>query len=450
MEGLAQAEPTIAQALGRFAEIAERQMSLLAQNPAKTDHKSQSKAVDCPTGQSTNNPPVQPDNTSSPAVQNPSMAPLFSVLADEYLEIRKGGGAEKGALSTARLRLDTFIELVGDRPLDQYHPIDLQNYVNELQYVPVELTRQGDNTEELKKMGLQAALAKNKEERCYEPLGIKTMQDGYFQIVSAVINNAVGLRRLTNPFSGYRIRWPSDAKPSVEREALDYERLDKIFKLGVASGYLDDALLPPLALLSTRRIGILPFLRGCDFDEKHGVDIVRVNGIIFDKAKEKYIRVPYKTTKSLKFFVLHDLFRRIGFVDWAKAQGDEPIFRKLAQLEDPADAVSKRVNRLLQKAGAIGKNIEVCHSLRHGAKDMLIDEDVDDETTRLQMGHGASDDHADYGRREALRRKQCQELAHFELPKEIGWSVFEGLDFEAMASRPRAVGRPKRSSVAED
>jgi hypothetical protein len=323
---------------------------------------------------------------------------------------------------------------VGDRPLDQHRPIDLQNYVNDLQYVPVELTRQGDNTEALKRMGLIAAPAKNKAERCYEPLGIKTMQDGYVQIVKATINNAVGLRPLKNPFAGYKIRWPADAKPSVEREALAYERLDRLFKLGADSGYLDDALLPPLALLSTRRIGILPFLRGCDFDTKHGVDIVRVDGIMFDKAKKKYVRVPYKTTKSLKFFVLHDLLRRIGFVDWAKAQGDEPIFRMLAQQEDPADAASKRVNRLLQKAGAIGKNIELCHSLRHGAKDMLIDEDVDDETTRLQMGHGAKDDHTEYGRREALRRKQCQELAHFALPTEIDWSVFEGLDFESMAS----------------
>jgi hypothetical protein len=49
-----------------------------------------------------------------------------------------------------------------------------------------------------------------------------------------------------------------------------------------------------------------------------------------------------------------------------------------------------------------------------------------------------------YGERSALRRKQCRELAHFELPKEIDWPMFEELDFEAMASKPRNVGRPKR------
>ena len=51
---------------------------------------------------------------------------------------------------------------------------------------------------------------------------------------------------------------------------------------------------------------------------------------------------------------------------------------------------------------------------------------------------------AGYGTRAELRRKQCQELANFDLPKEIEWSMFEGLDFEAMASTSRKVGLPKR------
>lgn len=55
--------------------------------------------------------------------------------------------------------------------------------------------------------------------------------------------------------------------------------------------------------------------------------------------------VPYKTGDSLRFFVLHDMFRRCGFVDWAKAQGEGFVFRMLQNCEDPADAASKRINR---------------------------------------------------------------------------------------------------------
>ena len=108
---------------------------------------------------------------------------------------------------------------------------------------------------------------------------------------------------------------------------------------------------------------------------------MRVNGIVYDKEKGMYKRVGFKTEASLRFFVLHDFFRRIGFVEWAAEQGDNFIFRLLANTSDPGDVASKRVNRLLKKAGAIGMNVEVAHSLRHGAKEMFIEEDLDDEAT---------------------------------------------------------------------
>jgi integrase len=53
----------------------------------------------------------------------------------------------------------------------------------------------------------------------------------------------------------------------------------------------------------------------------------------------------------------------------------------------PAAVGAQRVNRLLAKAGAIGRNIEVAHGLRHGAEDLMFDDNVEDETQRLQMGH---------------------------------------------------------------
>lgn len=134
----------------------------------------------------------------------------------------------------------------------------------------------------------------------------------------------------------------------------------------------------------------------------------------------------------------------MGLCGWAIEQGDNLLFRLLQTCKDPSDTASDRINKLLRRGGAAGMNIEVGQSLRHGGKDLLIEEDVDTTTTRLQMGHRASDPHAGYGTRAELRRKQCQELANFELPKEIDWSMFEGLDFEAMASRPRQVGRQKR------
>jgi hypothetical protein len=134
----------------------------------------------------------------------------------------------------------------------------------------------------------------------------------------------------------------------------------------------------------------------------------QVNGIVFDDVRKVYKVVPYKTGDSLRFFVLHDMFRRCGFVEWARAQGEGFLFRMLQNCTDPADAASKRMNRLLKRGGAAGMNIEVAHSMRHGGKDVLIDEEIPPEAARLQMGHRPSDDHSGYGTRVGLNRKQCQ------------------------------------------
>jgi hypothetical protein len=435
-------EAPLTQAISKLADVADRQLAIMS-------GQAQNEAIHERTLVDRVHPPVARHDPSvveksSEEIVAVSQAPLFSEIMEEYLKMRNEAGAAGGAVSTMRLRAKIFTELMGDLPFDTYRPKDLQDYVNLLQYLPLEYTRDGKEHAALQHMSPRWLIDRNKQHRCWEPLSIKTMQDGYVQVVKTIVSEAVMNYRLENPFARARIRWPDNAKPSVKREALDHDKLDKAFGLGVASGYLDDAMIPPICYLSTRRIGIIPWIRGCDFDRKHGVDIVRVNGIVFDKARGIYRRVGYKTDGSLRFFVLHRFFRENGFIDWAVAQGDNFIFRQLHTVTDPSDTASKHVNRLLKRAGAVGMNIEVGHSIRHGGKDLLIEEDVDTSATRLQMGHEPSDVHANYGERDELRRKQCQELANFDLPKAIDWSRFKGLDFEAMARKPRGVGRPKR------
>jgi integrase len=223
-----------------------------------------------------------------------------------------------------------------------------------------------------------------------------------------------------------RLIWPKQLRPSATREALDAERLNEVFRIGVASGLIDDALLPALAQTTSRRLGLLAYLRGSDFQTKHGVTIVRIDGVAFDSQKGKWYRAPYKTSDSLNFFVLHKLWDECGLTDWAKEQGDTFIFRQLHSCADPADAASKRCGRLLQKAGAIGCNIEVPHALRHGAKDAMVDAAIEGETRRKQMGQSTRIDvHDDYGSNRSLTREECQKLARLPLMEAVDWSVFK-------------------------
>lgn len=344
---------------------------------------------------------------------------------------------------TARYRLDVFLELAGDRPVDGYRPLDLQRYVNELQYLPRDFRTDRPVAREMKNLTAKQAIEANRELK-WEPLGLKTIQDGYVQVVKAAVSFAASNHNIRHPFAGIRLRWPTHVKPSVQRSALDNETMDRVFRQGLQSGHLDDALLLPLSFLTSRRIGLLAYLKGSDFVDRHGVTIVQVSGITFDSSKKTWRRVPFKTEESLRFFVLHDLFSKIGFADWAKQQGDTFLFRALHNVEDPAAVASQRANRLLDKVlGARSKNIDVAHSFRHGAKDLMQDEVVGDVSSRLQMGHEISDVHSRYGRRAELRRQECKVLAEMKLPAEIDWAMFDGLDFESLATRKRTKGRPK-------
>ena len=385
--------------------------------------------------------PVQPLHPQSDA-------PLFSAALAHYLELREGAGEDRGTISTARMRAEVFIAVMGDKPIDQYLPFDLQKFINEAQHLPLAYGKEMPESATVRAIGPKAAIDINKKDNRWERLTRKTMEDGYLPAIKAVINHAVRLHPMRHPFGNMRLIWPKQLRPSATREALDAERLNEVFRIGVASGFIDDALLPALAQTTSRRLGLLAYLRGSDFQTKHGVTIVRIDGVAFDTRKGKWYRAPYKTADSLNFFVLHKPWDQCGFTDWAKEQGDAFIFRQLHACADPADAASKRCGRLLQKAGAIGCNIEVPHALRHGAKDAMVDAAIEGETRRKQMGQSTRVDvHDDYGSNRSLTRAECQRLAQLPLMEAVNWSVFKGLDFEAMASKVRKGGRPKKMAL---
>jgi hypothetical protein len=158
--GLAPGGEPLSDLLGKLTEVADRQLAILERaSAAPTGRSATSRDLRPakPPRQSPEQPPAD-----VPSTVDTSSAPKFGELEDEYFELRSAGGASESAISTGRMRAATFKALIGDRPIDCYLPIDLQNFVNELQYVPLELSREGGNAEELRQMGIHAAIAKNK------------------------------------------------------------------------------------------------------------------------------------------------------------------------------------------------------------------------------------------------------------------------------------------------
>jgi hypothetical protein len=92
-------------AIGKLADVADRQLALLQQaatvQQPVTIHRPVSEQVDRPIVQARRDPPAalpeQPDVNVGPS-------PLFSQIQDDYIAIRENGGAFAGTISTARWR----------------------------------------------------------------------------------------------------------------------------------------------------------------------------------------------------------------------------------------------------------------------------------------------------------------------------------------------------------
>ncbi|MGN6488679.1 MAG: hypothetical protein ACTHLT_12805 [Devosia sp.] len=375
-------------------------------------------------------------NLMSPAPHNADAAPVaprpsgsgvptFGEVSQGYIDMRIGvDGAEHPDVKILRMRRQTFLDLIGDRPVDGYTPADLQNYVTAMQYWPANSTKrsqfQGMTTQQVldANRGLQLA-----------PLKRKSLQDGYVANIRTMMRYWMAEKGYRDPFAGVRLRWPRTAAPPVKREEIGIDIVNRVFELGVESGLLLDAMLPPLARLTARRLGLLIFLRGSDIRLKHGVHVAQTGGIIF--VDGAWRRVPIKTDASAGFFVLHNFLAEIGYLKWAMDQGDGWLFPEAHEHPDPSRYVSKIANRLLRAAGATG-GAEVFHSLRGDGITGLRSNQLPGRTARLQAGHELGDVHDRYGLT-TLTAEECRRLASLPLESAINWDRLTGLNYEELA-----------------
>lgn len=366
--------------------------------------------------------------------------PFFSQVSAEYIEMRKNAGTKQTELDTLRLRRKTFIDVLGDRLVTDYFPRDLQAYVSAMRFWPSNVTKRfgdADGKPGLDDWDAKDVLARNKDlhER---PMARKTMSDGYLANNRTMMRHGMRDYNYRDPFADAKISWSPEYRIGAPREGIDCDVLNRLFANGVASGCIDEALLPLFLLLTSRRLGLALYLRGSDLRRKNGGVVAQTAGIVC--VNGVWTRVPVKTEESVGSFVLHEFLDAIGFVDWAMGRGDEWLFPQPHQHTDPSKYASQLLNRRLRSAGARGASIETVHSLRGDGIDELRDADIDARARRLQAGHALDNLHDGYGRR-ALSQRDAMAIATRALPPEIDFSVFENLDFDKLANGRRAPGR---------
>jgi hypothetical protein len=173
-----------------------------------------------------------------------SSLPRLSEVAEEYFDARAiKVGADNKHLKTARNRLNIFIELIGDHPIDSYSGADLQAYIALMTHWPANERHRPAH------MTPWEILASNSDLR-FKPLKRAAFENGYVSIAKTVIGTKATDYQYENPLAGIKLRYPDTAAPAQSAEPLSHEQLNNVFRAGIAGGLLDEAMLPLLGNLT--------------------------------------------------------------------------------------------------------------------------------------------------------------------------------------------------------
>ncbi len=400
--------------LGMFAEMAAKQDARAAEMAARQEAMAAQLA----------------------AMSAKARGPLFSQAADAYYTtLLEAHGPTYDELKYILHRKAVFLALCEDKPVNEYSQQDLQTFVNDVSFMPPNISKTEDyDIQDVRRYIEQAKTAG------VRGIAESTLVNNYLGKVKTIIRSGCLSAKIPYPLENARIIIPKGVRKKRVRLAPDYESLNHVFAEGVASGMLTEAMLPLLGFLTGRRLGLLTFLRREDIIRYHGCWHIVPRSVVW--TGEKFDVVPFKTDESLSGFVLHDILDRIGFIEWARS-GTGFIFDSLHDARDPADNASKRMSRLFRKAGLDPRLMAKFHGLRHAKINRDRELKIDPRTIRLQVGHETADVHEGYGQ-VGMNRTEAQEIAEAPLPSEIDLSIFNKLDFAALASIRPFRGRPRK------
>ncbi|WP_414473565.1 hypothetical protein [Microvirga sp. M2] len=346
---------------------------------------------------------------------------LLSVAATLVLDGRRSALQGDGERSRYADRLDAslraFIDIVGDKPLRQYLPSDLQTFATILGRVPANRTK----IRTFAGMSLREMADAN--DRLKEPrsrLAVSAVE-GYVAEVRSIWRSATASVADVRDLGAAHVTMPRSAAPSVDRQGLRPDRLNP-WLVAAASRPLSEPhfhWLPLIGLMTGMRLGELVFLQGSDFVERDGNLVVDLQRPIVIGGREH--QRPLKTKTSKRVVALHQLLHDVGFVEWAR-QRKGWLFEEFHTAKDPADAAQKRMAYWMKDLGIHSRQSGVFHSLRHNTKAWLRIH-VGDRNADLQCGHAPSGVGAKYGFR-LLEPEEVQQIMSAPLPRGVDFSPF--------------------------
>jgi hypothetical protein len=174
-------------------------------------------------------PPLAPAPASMPAApaQPVSSAPTFGAVSQAYIDMRIGSdGADHPEIAYLVLRRQTFLEIVGDRPVDQYTHKDLQDYVSAMKCWPGNATKRAEMSGKTIKQILEA-----NTDLHLKPMALKTLKS-YVSHIRTMLRHQMNDKHYRDPFADARPRYPGTAAPPRPRQEIPANVLQKNVRTG--------------------------------------------------------------------------------------------------------------------------------------------------------------------------------------------------------------------------
>jgi len=347
---------------------------------------------------------------------------LFSAAAIPILNGRREALESNGERSRYADRLDAsfraFIDVIGDKPLKDYLPSDLQTFATVLGRVPANRTKFRAFTG----MSLREMADANDRLKAPHARLAESAIEGYVAEVRAVWRATTASVRDVRDLGSASITMPRSAAPSVDRQGLRSDKLNPWLAAAANRPMSEPHFrwLPLVGLMTGMRLGELVFLQGTDFVEVEGNLVIDLQRPIIVNGRER--PRPLKTKTSRRLVAVHQLLHDVGFVEWAM-QRKGWLFDAFHTAKDPADAAQKRMAYWMKELGIHSRQSGVFHSLRHNTKAWLRIH-VGERTADFQCGHAPSGVGARYGFR-LLEPEEVQQIMQAPLPRGLDFSPYQ-------------------------
>jgi integrase len=355
----------------------------------------------------------------------PPEHPLLSTELPAFLkhkrdELDPQGEGNKYVDYTIGAAFRAWFAIIGDKPLNEYRPADLDRFGAVLMRVPANWTK----FPRFRELSLKEAAEENERlKEPYETLTVTSIERGYLSPVKKGFNwiciQRSDIAPLRSPFADVKAQAPRHARPATERETLETEDVNAILRVAAKRSAAAERWLPLLAVVTGARLGELVYLQAADLVNVNGtwaLDLrkdIRVNG---QRRKRKT-----KSKSAKRLIALHRCLEDAGFIEWAQRRSGF-LFERLHRAKRPTDAASKRVRRLMKAAGVSGSEL-VFHSTRHTAKQWFEDAGITERDVRLQVGHAMSGVHGRYGKKK-LRQRDLKKFEEVSLPSDLDLSPY--------------------------